>query len=82
MKKHGGLYHAYINVSQKYHLWAGIKPLSAFKSRFRLILVVKKLLTSEGDIAEVANRRKVKKIKGQIFRLLVTATEVWLELWS
>ena len=36
-----------------------------------MILEIKQFLTSEKKVVEVANRRKVKKIKGQIFRLLL-----------
>ena len=36
-KKMVALYHACITDSQKYHLWAGIAPEPAFRSRSRLI---------------------------------------------
>ena len=66
------LYLAYVHCSfAKSHLWTGIKPKRAFRSHFRLILEIKQLLTSEKMVVEVANRRKVKKIKGQIFGLLL-----------
>ena len=55
----------------KSRLWTGIKPKRTFRSHFRLILEIKQLLTSEKKVVEVANRRKVKKIKGQIFGLLL-----------
>ena len=61
------LYHAYITDSLKYRLRTGIEPKPAFRIRFRLILNVRLPLTSGENPVEVANREKVKNIKGQIF---------------
>ena len=60
----------------KYHLWKGIKPKRAFRSHFRLIRAVTKLLTSEKNVDEVANWRKIIKIKDQISGLFLNSSSL------
>ena len=55
----------------KYRLWTSIKSKPAVRSCSRLIIEIIKLQASGKNVVEVANRRKVKKLKGQNFRLLL-----------
>ena len=66
------LYLPYITVSQNIaYGQVLIKSKPTFRSRSQLIIEIIKLQASGKNVVEVANRRKVKKLKGQNFGLLI-----------